>query len=165
MSTTSWICNLLCVASLTSCVSVSLSPPDEAKRASGVVFKNPHSRFSKESRQDVDAAWKNNANGNVISYLSDCKDPSDPSLDSILQGVLSGVSELQPVSRQTITHQAREARRVVVSGKVDGVPTMMDLMVFKRNQCIYILSYLGVQSSFAADQSQFNTFIEGFRAP
>jgi hypothetical protein len=61
--------------------------------------------------------------------------------------------------------QEREGRRVHAAGKVDGVPTEIDLLAFKRNHCIYILSYVGVKKAFTEDRSAFTKFIEGFRAP
>jgi hypothetical protein len=149
----------------TACVSVSLSPGGGTKRASGVDLKEPGQPFTKQSIDDVDAAWKNESNGNAISYVSDCRDTTDPSLDSIMTGLLSGIREVKRETDETVTVQGREGKRVLASGKVDGVPTQLDLLVFKRNQCIYILSYVGVKTAFMSDRPAFNKFIEGFRAP
>ena len=101
----------------------------------------------------------------MISYLTDCHDDSDPALDFIVQGALSGLSGLQYERKESPTVQGREARRVVASGKVDGVPSKIDLLAFKRDNCIYIISYVGVEKSFAENHSQFEKFMEGFRAP
>lgn len=147
-----------------SCVTVKLAD-NGGKKASGVTYSQPGKPFSEESRDDVDAAWKNAGNGNVISYISDCGDPSDPSLDHIVTGVLAGLAELKTLSSEAATMQGREARRVHASGKVDGVPTEIDMLAYKRNHCIYILSYVGVQKSFPEDRAAFGRFIQGFRAP
>lgn len=157
--------NLLFVFALTSCVSVNIGPSGTTKRASGVEFNEPAKPFSKKSVEDVDAAWKNESNGNSISYVSDCKDATDPSLDQITGGLLGGLSGVKRESDETVTVQGREGKRVLATGKVDGVPTHIDLLVFKRNQCIYILSYVGVSKAFAVDRGAFNKFVEGFRAP
>lgn len=150
---------------ITGCVTVNLGGGSEGKRAEGVALREPSNPFSKEKRGDVDGAWKNPSNGNVISYLSDCRDPSDPTLETIVQGVVAGLSELKYESNERRLFQSREALRVVASGKVDGVPSKTELLVFKRNQCIYILSYVGVQRAFEANRSDFEKFVEGFRAP
>jgi hypothetical protein len=147
-----------------SCVSVKLAQPD-AKRATGVKFEAPRAPFTADSRKEVDASWQNPNNGNLISYLSDCTDQSDPSLESIVQGALGGLTEMHFDKKETLTMQGREARRVVVSGKVDGVPSQIDMLAFKRDSCIYILSYVGVQKAFAGDHAAFDKFVEGFRAP
>lgn len=165
MRNTTLIYILLFSALFTGCVSVSLSPGGGTKRASGVELKEPGKPFTKQSLEDVDAAWKNELNGNAISYVSDCKDTTDPSLEYIMTGLLGGIRDVKRETDETVTVQGREGKRVLASGKVDGVPTQMDFLVFKRNQCIYILSYVGVQKAFAADRPAFNKFIEGFRAP
>ena len=152
------------LAVTTTCVTVKLTP-DGGKRAEGVKLNEPNSPFTKESRDEVDAAWKNTQNGNVISYLSDCQDPTDPPLSQITTGVLTGLSDLSILSEKSVNIQGREGRRVHASGKVDGVPTEIDLLAFKRNHCIYLLSYVGVQQYFAVDQQAFERFIREFRAP
>lgn len=146
------------------CVSVKLDG-GESKRASGVKFETPGGDFQKAARDDVDMAWRNPKNGNVISYLSDCQDVTDPSLDSIVQGVMSSLYNMNIDSNESPTIQGREARRVLASGKVDGVPSKIDLLVFKRNQCIYILTYVGVAKEFGANRGEFDKFVQGFRAP
>jgi hypothetical protein len=148
----------------TTCVSVNIGN-HPAKHASGVTYTLPGHPFTSDTREDVDAAWKNPQNGNLISYLSDCTDDTDPTLDSIVQGSLGGLSDLLYESNQNAMILGREAKRVMATGKVDGVPTQIDLLVFKRNRCIYILSYVGVQKSFAQNHAQFDHFIDGFRAP
>lgn len=146
------------------CVTVKIADND-VRRAEGVKFNEPSAPFTKEDRDEVDAAWKNSANGNVISYLSDCNDPTDPPLTQITAGVVGGLSELNILDEKSVTVQGREGRRVHASGKVDGVPTEIDILAFKRNHCIFVLSYVGVKAAFAANRPAFNKFIEGFRAP
>lgn len=147
------------------CVTVNLGGNGKGKRAEGVAFDAPASPFVRENRDDVDAAWKNPKTGNVISYLSDCKDPTDPPLDHIVNGVLAGLNNLKIESQETTEYQGREARHVSASGKVDGVPTGTELVVVKRNTCIYILGYVGVQRYFSADRAEFTRFVQGFKAP
>lgn len=153
------------VFTILGCVSVNLGPDNTAKRAVGVKVTDPTAPFSREARTDVDGAWKNGKTGNLISYLTDCQDSTDPSLDSIVQGAVMGLSDLKIESSDSPTIQGRESRHVIASGKVDGVPSKIDLLAFKRNHCIYILSYVGVQKAFDLDHSQFGKFIQDFRAP
>lgn len=150
---------------LSGCVTVKMANDGTGKRAEGVLFAEPKKPFQAEDRKEVDAAWKNPKNGNLISYVSDCADPTDPSLDQITNGILGGLSELKTDSEEAPMIQGREGRRVHATGKVDGVPSEIDLLVFKRNHCIYILTYLGVKKAFAEDRTAFGKFVEGFRAP
>jgi len=90
------------------CVNVSLGG-HERKQASGVNYSVPKGPFVKDSRSDVDAAWINPKNGNLISFLSDCQDETDPSLTSIVDGTVNGLSELKVESNSSPTVQDREA--------------------------------------------------------
>jgi hypothetical protein len=146
-------------------VSVNLGGNKSPKHAEGVKFSEPGSPFRKETREDIDGAWKNEKNGNLISYLTDCQDQSDPTLETIVQGAISGLSEMKIDSSENPIVQGREARRVVAQGKVDGVASKIDLLAFKRNHCIYMLSYVGVSKAFDKDHAQFDKFIQGFYAP
>ncbi len=147
------------------CVTVKMGSEGAGKKAEGVSFTEPKRPFAREDRKEVDAAWKNPNNGNLLSYVSDCADPTDPTLDQITGGILTGLAELKVESEESPTVQGRAAKRVHAQGKVDGVPSEIDLLVFKRNHCIYVLTYLGVKKSFAEDRPAFGRFIEGFRAP
>jgi hypothetical protein len=149
----------------TGCVTVKLGSNADGSRAIGVEIKEPARPFAKDSQPDVDAAWKNAQNGNVISYLSYCNDPADPPLDQIVQSTLTGLSDLHIESNESPMMQGRAARRVLASGKVDGVASEIELLVFKRNMCTYILSYVGVKTAFAQNRGDFQHFIDGFRAP
>ena len=148
----------------TSCVSVELGPKHPA-RAVGVRYTPPPKPFTKASADNVDEIWRNSKNGNAISFLSECNDPADPSLHGIEQGVLSGLYPYTYIAQDDITYESRAARRVQVKGIVDGVPSLVDLLVFKRNNCIYILSYVGLEQQHKRDQKSFEDFISGFHAP
>lgn len=164
VSKAAWI-TIFWATLLSACVTVNLGGSGTGKKAQGVQFHDPAAPFRRDNRDDVDAAWKNPNNGNVISFLSDCKDPTDPPLDQIVRGVLGGLSDLHYESTEMPTFQGREARRVLASGKVDGVPSQIDLLAVKRNTCIYLLSYVGVRKSFLENRDEFERFVQGFKAP
>ena len=155
---------LSAITGLQGCVTVKIAG-ESGKKAEGVGYVEPKKPFEKESRSEVDAAWKNGRNGNLISFISDCNDPTDPPLNQIVSGVLSGLSDMKSLEESTPMIQGREGQRVHAAGKVDGVPTEIDILAFKRNHCIYILSYVGVKKAFAEDRQAFSQFIDGFRAP
>lgn len=164
MQRTAMIFLILIVLFSAGCVTVKLANK-VGKRAEGVTLQAPTPNFHKDARTEVDAAWQNHKNGNVISYLSDCGDPTDPPLQQIIGGVLAALADVKIVDESTQMKQDREARLVHAAGKVDGVPTEIELFTFKRNHCIYILSYVGVKKSFEHDRASFTKFVEGFRAP
>lgn len=158
--------SLLCIMILIlgGCVSVELGG-GKVTHATGVRFTNPGGGFQKASAENVDQIWRNPKNGNAISYLSECGDNSDPTLQSVEQGVLSGLYPYSYESQKDITYENRAARRVSVKGVVDGVSTLVDLLTFKRNNCLYILSYVGLEQYHRDDLKAFEEFIKGFHAP
>lgn len=164
MRKTTSIFTIVFALTLASCVTVKLAN-EPGQKASGVEYKAPPKPFEKDSRNEVDAAWKNSKNGNVISYLSDCNDPTDPPLEQIVAGITSGLADLKVMEESSPMVQDREAKRVHASGKVDGVPSEIELLAFKRNHCIYILSYIGVKKAFSENRAEFNRFVDGFKAP
>lgn len=157
----------LCIINLlfaTSCISVNLSGA-KAKKAENIKVQAPNPPFEKAKSDTVDELWRNPTNGNTISYLSDCGDSSDPSLLAIEKGALAGLYPYTTVSSEDLWFDGRGARRSKVRGTVDGVPSMVDLLVYKRNNCIYILTYVGLEKHFSSDQAKFDQFMERFHAP
>lgn len=149
---------------ISGCVSVNLGGHNTHK-ADGIDFQMPSAPFVKEDNSNVDQSWIDPKTGNTISYLSECGDPADPGLTSIESGALSGLHSLQYLSQKKFSYNHRRARRVKVKGSVDGVPSMVDMIVFKKNGCIYILSYVGVEKHFSGGQDQFDEFVARFQAP
>jgi hypothetical protein len=146
------------------CVSVGLNDT-KIQRSTKVSYAAPSGAFVAKPSDTLDRLWENTVNGNSISFMSDCSDPSDPNLETIQQGILHGVEHLKILSSETITYNDREALRSHTSGKVDGVDTEMDLIVFKKNNCIYTLNYVGVKPQFEDDKAVFGRFLDRFRAP
>ncbi len=147
------------------CVSLALNDT-KVVRSKSVQFVPPSSiSFFEVAPDHLDHLWKNPKNGNSISYLSDCSDPTDPDLDSIEQGVLHNVERLKILSHDDITYNDREALHSRARGRVDGVETQMEMMVFKKNGCIYVLNYVGVAKEFEQNAKDFAEFLDQFRAP
>ena len=155
----------LVVATLVaSCVSIDLSKND-VKKAKGVAFRAPPNPFQQIESDDIDVGWRNNKNGNTITVVSDCENPYDPSLQNIEDGVVSGLQELEKLNTKKSMYNARASRQSVFTGTVDGIPTKVNLMIFKKNNCIYVLSYLAVIQHYDHDEANFQTFLRGFEAP
>lgn len=159
-------CILIAIASfvLTNCVSVGLSGGKVA-RAKSVQARPPGAPFQDADGENLDHVWKNPRNGNSISYLSECTDTTDPDLETVQQGILRSVQKLQIISSDTIEYNDREALHTHARGKVDGVGTDMELLIFKKNGCIYTLNYVGVSKHFDSNQKTFAEFIKTFKAP
>ncbi|MCB0392333.1 MAG: hypothetical protein KDD58_13655 [Bdellovibrionales bacterium] len=145
------------------CVSVGIETPQTTK-AQNVIFKPP-SYFSELVQPYLDAAWKNDANGNTISFLSECDSATDPTHETIRDGIIAGLRNSNILSNDYIPLSKRNALKSVVTGSVDGVKTKLEIVVLKKNNCIYILTYVGLQEKFNDDLDAFAEFLKEFKVP
>src|SRR3712207_6845485 len=82
-----------------SCVSVNIGPSKPTPSV-GVEYVQPTKPFEELPLKDADRAWQNKGNGNTISYLSICNDPSDPSLETARTDLLNSLSQLKVVGEK-----------------------------------------------------------------
>lgn len=149
---------------LAGCVSVNL-PGSKAERADNVNFQEPAHPFQSLTVRGTDKAWVSKETGNTISYTSDCNNPSDPNLEQLQMDSLNAMSDLKIVSTTELDFNNRSARLATADGTLDGVPVKMTLLVFKKNNCNFTLSYGGVTKNFSAEHNHFEDFKRGFQAP
>ncbi len=151
-------------ATVTGCISVNLGPkgPDKSKN---VVASAPRPPYQVLKGARADGAWQNPADGNSISYLSTCNEQSDPSLESATDEVVSALGTTKTLSHNTLEFDGREALNTVAEARVEGVPTKIHALVFKKNGCVYALSLIGLTKSFEKGEPYFDAFVKGFRAP
>jgi hypothetical protein len=149
----------------TSCVSVELNKSKPAARNEDVKFSSPASPFEEIKSNDLDRGWRNSKNGNSISFITECQDGVDPTLENIYKGILKNVSNVEAISKNTITYNGREALRAVITGNVDGVLSKIDFVIFKKNGCTHIITYVALATSFDTNSGDFQKFVEGYKAP
>lgn len=146
------------------CVSINL-PSSSAERANKVQFQDPAEPFIQNKTKSADKAWKNIKNGNSISYFSVCNENSDPALESVLNEFLSSLDTHSITKKENVTFNDREALRAEAEGLLDGVKTRLQFLIFKKNNCTYSISFVGVNKNFDEDKGRFENFLNSFRAP
>ncbi len=159
-------CSILIL--LSACVSVGIGGGgggSQSKKADDVQFVAPAKPFEKFDAVHVDHAWKNEKNGNSISYLSECNTVADPSLENIHRGLVSSIDNVANIEKQLFQFNGRESLRSTATGQVDGVSSKFDLVVFKKNGCTYILSYVATEANFDSNHKDFDRFLDGFKSP
>lgn len=152
-------------AFLSACVSVNIGNSGNSQKSETVKYKAPGKPFEEFKTELVDNAWKNPKNGNSISFLSECNSAADPTLETIYKGLISSIDRAESQNKNNITYNGREALRSTVSGYVDGVQSKFDLLVFKKNNCTYILSYVATEKFFSENLGAFEKFTENFVVP
>lgn len=146
------------------CVTVTLSGGKKRTTAEGIIFTAPTS-FRAIKVESADHAWQNRQNGNSISVHSSCGDETDLSLKQLLLLSVSDLEDVVVVDQKDLTFNNREALRSHLSGRVDGVPTEIETLVFKKNRCTFNLTYVGVKKYFSSGIHVFEEFLTSFKAP
>lgn len=151
-------------ACLSGCISVNLGPkgPEKSKN---VVVTPPPAPFVEKKGFRADGAWQNPKTGTLISYLSTCNEQADPSLEAATDEVISAFGETKTLSQKKLEFNEREALETQAEARVEGVPTKIRALLFKKNGCLYTLTHLGLSKSFDKDTAYFDGFVKGFQAP
>ena len=149
---------------LTSCISVNLSSSDTEK-AKALKFDQPGQPFSEIKTSSSDRAFKSPLTGTTIAYFSACGPKADVSLNLISQDVLSSFDRVDQQSSQLIQIDGREGVDLSVIGMIDGVQTRIRSAAFKKNGCMYTLTYVALPRFYDSEMAFFNQFISNFRAP
>ncbi|MEO0335965.1 MAG: hypothetical protein AAF202_06215 [Pseudomonadota bacterium] len=146
------------------CVSVNLAK-EEVKKAENLLYKSPGGKFNEFDSELVDKGWRHSGNGNAISFVSDCENQFDPPLKNIESGVIGSINAKENLYSKNEKYNERAALHSLYKGEVDGIPTKVELMTFKRNGCIYVLTYVAVEETYDKNQEDFAKFLKGFKAP
>lgn len=160
----SFLFAILFLSIFSACVSVNIGPKP-GQRSTEVVLKSPAEPFEQMKKSAADGAWQNKNNGNTISYYSTCKDPTDPTVDSVMRELFIEVKDLKTITTGNRIFNGREALETEVEGKLDGVMTRIRALVFKKNGCTYTISHIGVPRTFEEDRGRFTEFLGNFQAP
>ncbi|NNB87994.1 hypothetical protein HJC10_19165 [Corallococcus exiguus] len=102
--------------------------------------------------------------GRVIATNSTCRDHDDPSLQVLTKHLLMGFTERQDLGQRTFTLDDREALRSRYVAKLDGVPVSLELVVVKKDNCVFDFSYVAPVGAADARMADFESLFQGFRA-
>lgn len=157
-----------------SCVSVNIGP-GKVEKSDGVKFTSPTIGFHLIEKSGADAAWNNSATGSTIAYQSNCGDAAESSLESVAEDLFVGFEQSKTLKKERVPFDGREALDMEVEGKVDGVQTRVRAVVYRKNACAYVLTFVALPKSLVADTqskpaassdvSEFSKFLSSFKAP
>jgi len=162
----------------TACVSVNIGP-GKTEKASNISFAAPGGGFKALESGRADAAWNNSSTGSTIAFQSNCGDAADLPLESIAQDLFTGFEDRKTLRDERIPFDSREALDQEIEGKVDGVMTRVRAIIYKKNKCNYVLTFVAltkntvaenkdkarIQANLNGDVAQFENFMTSFKAP
>ena len=124
------------------------------------------SPWKKKQKEGWEAVWQNSKSQSLISYLSNCSSSNIfTSLKDFQQDFLSGLRSFRFLKRNKIIHQGQSAHRLSLKS-VNSLKKIkqMEILLFKKEKCFYVLSFLGHSpSTLLEDIKTFNQFIKGFK--
>jgi hypothetical protein len=113
--------------------------------------------------ESASAGWFDDSSGAIISTNATCRaDTEAAPLAALTRELLVGYTERQIESETLIPLQNREALRSHVRAKLDGVAMELDLVVLRKDGCVFDLAYAAPPASFARGQPDFARFVAGF---
>ncbi len=146
---------------LCSCVSVNIKPkaPEKSKFYQ---FAEPGLPFQKIKSDPTDLAFRDPKTGHTIAVISECSESYDPKLDALEEEITSALTDSKLEKSTEMTFNERDGKRSLFSGKMDGIPVLVETLVFKKNSCAYTLTLLGRVKGFQNQQQIFQKFVESF---
>jgi hypothetical protein len=111
-----------------------------------------------------DLAFSETGTGRALSVNSTCEGHDDPPLPILTRHLLMGFTERQELSQQLIPLDGREALRSRHTAKLDGVPVELELVVLKKDGCVFDFTYVAPPGQAEARLPDFDAVLAGFHA-
>ncbi|MBL0698391.1 hypothetical protein [Comamonas sp. JC664] len=154
---------LLAVAPLTGCHRTTFKDSVLTKSAVRYRIGELPARWERVWLEDNDLAFAEAGTGRAISVNATCKGHDDPSLQVLTRHLLAGFTDRQEVSARTFPMDGREALRSRYLAKMDGVPVQLELVVLKKDTCVFDFTYVAPPGAAAdARMADFDGVLSGF---
>lgn len=111
-----------------------------------------------------DLAFSETDTGRAISINSTCEGHDDPPLPVLTRHLLMGFTEREELSQELIMLDRREALRSRHLAKLDGVPVELELVVLKKDGCVFDFIYVAPPGQAEARMADFEALLAGFHA-
>jgi hypothetical protein len=157
LSLSSWLC-----LGLAGCGPAAKLTGSEYRRGAVAYRLGPLSRDWQRVRSGgADLAFRHGGGGTIV-VSGQCPAQDDAPLDVLTNHLLFGVTARKEQARQTLTLDGREALRTQLAGALDGVTVALDLVVLKKDGCLYDLQLIAGPTVFPDRQPDFSAFVSGF---
>ena len=87
---------------------------------------------------------------------------NDSSLDSLTRHLFPGLQDTKVIDQQTMTLSDRGGLQTVMSASLDGVPVMLNLVVVKKDWCLFDFFLVSSKDYFDRASADFENFFRGF---
>ena len=90
-----------------------------------------------KSESGADTVFDSQKNGSIIALQSVCDRYPNASLESLMKQMLSPLSDREVISESKRSLDGRDSLWTRVRGSLDGVPVESQLVVYRKNNCIF----------------------------
>lgn len=148
---------------LTSCVSVQVpfGPVPKAEKAS---VTKPPAPFYPLVTSTADEAWISEKTGNTISYLSECK-KTDETVEAVALDAAKAINQSKILKSTNGTIDSKRSSELIVTGKEESQKVKMAITVFRSENCLFSITYGGLEEKFDEESKYFEQFKKGFHIP
>lgn len=108
-------------------------------------------------------AFYNPALKSTISTDSFCDQAyNDSSLKNLTQHLFPGLQDINVIEEQPFQLDRRGALKTLVDAKLDGVPVMVNIVVLKKDWCLFDFFLVSEKAYFSQAAQDFEVFYRGF---
>lgn len=152
------------------CMAVALAACGASFNASSRIVRTAHLAFrvgalpSTWSRVAMagDRVVFHHADGGTIAASGSCNGGQDAPLDVLANHLVFGVEPRHVVASEAHHLDDRGALLQRVEGKLDGVPVAIQLVVLKKDGCVFDMTLVGARDAVARREADFRAFFADF---
>jgi hypothetical protein len=120
------------------------------------------SGFTPVGFQDNDVAFEMRSTGHSIAVNSTCHGYEDASLQVLRRHLLMGFTDVELLEEEVQPLDGRDSLWTHVAARLDGVPLQLQLVVLKKNGCVFDFTYVSPPAEYAARRADFQGVVGGF---
>jgi hypothetical protein len=129
-------------------------------------FGSPGSGWVALDQKGAQVVWTHADVPAVIHLDSQCQQHGDSSIEQFTDHLRIDFRTWKQLSQVVVAMAGRDAVRTVIVGELDGQQEMqLDLIVFKKDGCLFDLQLLTPPRSVEVVRADFERVVAGFRFP
>lgn len=142
------------------------TPASRARLETTYAFGSPSGDWREvRNAKNVQVAWVRPDIAGAIEIHAQCAEHGDSGLHEYTDHLRIDWTGWNIVEQRELRFLDRAALRTVVDAELDGVPRRNELLVFKKNGCLFDLRYSASPAGFSAGRAAFEQVLAGFRFP
>ena len=126
-------------------------------------LRPPSGGWKPVSLDENDLAWISTTSEHSLAVDSTCARDEDAPLNVLTNHLLMGFTERDLIDQRMERIDGREALRSRYAAKLDGVPVELELVVMKKDGCVYDFVYLSPPGRAAEKRADFDRLVQEFK--